>query len=58
LWNYVFCIIYTRLSLVGMVVSDTQPRLMCRLADDPVPLVMGVLMSIQLTLVQLNCLVC
>jgi hypothetical protein len=49
-------IIHTILSLVGMVVSDTQPRLKCKLADDSVPLVMGMVMLIQLTLALLKCL--
>jgi hypothetical protein len=37
-------------------VPDMQPRLMCKLADDMVPLVMGVVMPIQLTLALLQCL--
>jgi hypothetical protein len=49
-------IIHTRLSLVGKVVLDTQPRLMCKLADDSVPLVMDMVMLIQLTLALIKCL--
>jgi hypothetical protein len=49
-------IIHTRLSLVVKVVSDTQPRLMYKFADDSVPLVMGMVMLIQLTLTLLKCL--
>jgi hypothetical protein len=49
-------IVHTRVSLVGKVVSDTQPRLMCKLVDDLVPLVMGMVIPIQLTQTQLKCL--
>jgi hypothetical protein len=48
-------IVHARLSLVSKVVPDTQPRLMCKLADDTIPLVMGMVMLIQLTLL-LKCL--
>jgi hypothetical protein len=51
LYNY---IVHTRLSLVGKVVLDTQPRVMCKLVDDLVPLVMGMVMLIQLTLALLK----
>jgi hypothetical protein len=49
-------IVHATLSLVSKVVPDMQPRLMCKLADDMVPLVMGVVMPIQLTLALLQCL--
>jgi hypothetical protein len=49
-------IVHTRVSLVSKVVSDTQSRLMCKLVDDLVPLVMGMVIPIQLTQTQLKCL--
>jgi hypothetical protein len=51
-------IVLTRFSLVSKDVQDTQPRLICKLAGDSIPLVMGmVIMLIQLTLTWLKCLV-
>jgi hypothetical protein len=39
-------IIHIRVSLVGKVVSGTQPTLMCKSANDPTPLIMGMVMLI------------
>jgi hypothetical protein len=50
-------IIHTRLSLVGKIVSDTQDKLICKLADDSVLKVIGMVMLTQLTLALLKCLV-
>ena len=54
LWNHVFIILHIRLSLVIEVVLDTQLRPMCKLADDTVPLVMGMVMLFRLTLIRLQ----
>jgi hypothetical protein len=43
-------IIHIRMSLAGKIVPNTQPRLMCEWVDYSVPLVMGMVMLIQLTL--------
>ena len=52
---YVY-VVLTSLSLVAEVVLDTRLRLMCKSADDSVPLVMGMVMLIRLTRTRLKCL--
>jgi hypothetical protein len=47
-------IVHTMLSLVGKVVPDTQPRLICKLADDTILLAMG--MHVMLIWLTLTCL--
>ena len=49
-------VVHTNLSLVIEVVLDTRLRLMCKSADDSVPLVMGMVMLIRLTRTRLKCL--
>ena len=50
-------VVLTSLSLAVEVVLDTQLRLLCKSADDSVPLVMGMVMPIRLTRTRLKCLV-
>jgi hypothetical protein len=49
-------VVQVNLSLVIEVVLDTRLRLMCKSAEDSVPLVMGMVILIRLTRTRLKCL--